>query len=259
MLFINTRPADRATQLSLTLRSAGVAVAELPLLELKPRAWSEALAACYAQLSAADVLVVVSPSAVTFGMQGLRKAGISLEQLEHIQWVAVGDATAAKLADYGIHSVVPQVETSEGMLTLSHLEQLEAGACVAFWRGEGGRQFMMQQLLARGIQILNFVLYERHLPEETTQKVKTLISEHQLSSPYCMLITSEASWLNWLDLIQSHLSVLRHAHFLVLGVRLFELLEQSRITLNKDFKIIQLEDLNATHILQHVQVVQGNT
>ncbi len=201
MLFINTRPADRATQLSLTLRSAGVAVAELPLLELKPRAWSEALAACYAQLSAADVIGCGEPL-----LRLPLECKVCVRQAFHLSSSNIfnGLQSVMQLQQswliMAFSSVVPQVETSEGMLTLSHLEQLEAGACVAFWRGEGGRQFMMQQLLARGIQILNFVLYQRHLPEETTQKVKTLISEHQLSSPYCMLITSEASWLNWLRL-----------------------------------------------------------
>jgi uroporphyrinogen-III synthase len=37
--------------------------------------------------------------------------------LKHIQWIAVGQATANRLHEYGIEAHVPDVETSEGMLT----------------------------------------------------------------------------------------------------------------------------------------------
>ena len=61
---------------------------------------------------------MVSPTAVDVGMQYLAQSGLKIDELKHIQWIAVGQATANRLHDYGIEAHVPEVETSEGMLNL---------------------------------------------------------------------------------------------------------------------------------------------
>ena len=60
---------------------------------------------------------MVSPTAVDVGMQYLAQSGLKIDELKHIQWIAVGQATANRLHDYGIEAHVPEVETSEGCLT----------------------------------------------------------------------------------------------------------------------------------------------
>ncbi len=149
MLFINTRPQDRAEQLSHALRLAQMDVLDLPLLELLPQVWSDDLSALYRQLPDAQVIVVVSPTAVKIGMAYLKQSGITLAQLEHIQWIAVGKTTAQALAKFNIKSDAPEIENSEGMLQLPILRQHPHLSRIAFWRGQGGRQFMMQQLQQR--------------------------------------------------------------------------------------------------------------
>ncbi|MFX4774272.1 uroporphyrinogen-III synthase, partial [Acinetobacter baumannii] len=72
----------------------------------------------YQQLSGAQAIVVVSPTAVDVGMQYLKQSGLKLDDLKHIQWIAVGQATAHRLYEYGVEAHVPDVETSEGMLNL---------------------------------------------------------------------------------------------------------------------------------------------
>lgn len=91
MLFINTRPADRACTLSQALRQQAWSVIELPLLELQACPWSDALAQLYQQLLQAQRIVVVSPTAVHIGMEYLAQSGIHLDQLQHLQWIAVGE------------------------------------------------------------------------------------------------------------------------------------------------------------------------
>ena len=195
MLFLNTRPADRAADLTQFLQARQIDVLDLPLLELSPMPWSEDLAALYAALASVQVIVAVSPSAVQYGMEGLKRAGLTQASILHIQWIVVGEATAKALQAYGLSSHVPLVETSEGMLDLPVLHQLDNTAKVAFWRGEGGRQFMMDTLRKKGVQLLNFVLYRRQCPEQAPR----ILMEHLLElQGYCMLVTSEASWLNWL-------------------------------------------------------------
>ena len=258
MLFINTRPVDRAASLTMALEQQAVEVYPLPLLELLPRAWSHDLERLYQQLVYTQVIVVVSPSAVQFGMAHLLQSGLTVSDLQHIQWIAVGQKTAQALAEYGLGSVVPEVETSEGMLQLPVLQNLASDASIAFWRGEGGRQFMMDTLMQHGRLILNFVLYERRCPNETMQQQAELIqclSEH---NHYVALISSEASWLNWLALLDTNIQLLQQGHFLVLGERLAQILKQYQQQMHVPFKMSVLKDLKTATIVQLLQSEQGN-
>lgn len=257
MYFINTRPKDRAEELTLALSHYSVQVIDLPLLELTARPLSEELIHLYELLRNTQVLVVVSPTAVEIGMKYLAQLGIELDSLQYIRWVAVGDKTAACLKKYQIESFVPRVETSEGMLNLPILNQLNSGDRVAFWRGKGGRQFMMQQLLDRGIDVLNFVLYERRYPLQSNNNLHEITLLLQQEQTYIILISSEASWLNWLRLMQSDVTLLNKAQYWVLGDRLFQILHDYKKQNNFDFQIIKLINLRIESIVQHVIQLQG--
>lgn len=250
MLFINTRPQDRASALSQALvqSSVPVSVLELPLLVLQPVEWSILLEQQFQQMPTVDVIVVVSPTAVELGMRALERVGIKLESLKStLKWIAVGTATAACLQKYGVESEVPLVETSEGMLSLPSLATLPSASRVAFWRGLGGREFMMNHLQQLGMHVLNCVLYERCCPPKTIsdfKKQKNLINTQR---KYSILISSEASWLNWLALLdpQHDFSV---GYYLVLGERLESVLNNYRKQHQLDFKIIQISDLKPVTI-----------
>lgn len=259
MLFINTRPQDRAEELSHALRLAQIDVLDLPLLELLPQAWSADLSELYRQLPAAQVIVVVSPTAVQIGMDYLKLSGITLDQLKHIQWIAVGERTAQALAQYGISAEVPQVETSEGMLQLPVLQTLHSGQCLAFWRGEGGRLFMMEQLKQQGMRILNFVLYQRRCPVFTQQDLANVLFLLEKQKQYAMVVSSEASWLNWIQLMQDQKQLIAKGHYLVLGERLYQVVSNYKKNQATCFNITRLPDLKTDSILQKLVVVQGNT
>lgn len=249
MLFINTRPEERATALTQDLQQAGIQVAELPLLELNGCPWTVILQDLYRLLPSANCIVVVSPAAVEFGMAGLQQSGLSLQDLAAVRWVAVGEQTAQALAKYGITSEVPEVETSEGMLQIPLLRNLTSASCVAFWRGQGGRQFMMETLQQQGIQVLNFVLYQRQCPKQTIQNFEQLVVQLQ-QQHYSVLISSEASWLNWLALIQDRTTLLEHGHFMVLGDRLYQLLLNAQSAQHLKFHLYPLFDLRSETIMQ---------
>jgi uroporphyrinogen-III synthase len=257
MLFVNTRPSDRAAALSAALSQQGIAVFELPLLELQALNYDAKLAQLFAQLTSAQVIVVVSPTAVEIGMHYLKQSGIHLADLTQLQWVAVGLKTAELLATYGIQALVPQVETSEGMLQLPCLKQLGLGSKIAFWRGEGGRQFMMQQLQDTGMQILNFVLYQRQCPAQSINLIPLLLDKIRQHRHYSVLISSEASWLNWLTLLEQHPDVMQHAQYLVLGSRLAELLSHYKNQQQHDFNIIELLALQPATILAQLALDKG--
>ncbi|ENX16856.1 hypothetical protein F895_01314 [Acinetobacter sp. CIP 64.2] len=257
MLFINTRPDQRASALTQALDQAGYQVEALPLLELVAEPFSNVLQQLYLELSHVQAVVVVSPTAVDIGMRYLQQAGIALDQLKHIQWIAVGQATAQALARFELQSLVPEVETSEGMLHLPILKQQTDLKKIAFWRGLGGRQFMMQQLQQRGVEILNFVLYHRQCPKQSVAVFPEIVKKISLNQPVAVLISSEASWNYWQQLCTQH-QLTAQWIYLVLGARLDQLVRCSQPATTESFNIIQLENLSASEIIQRMSDWQGH-
>lgn len=259
MLFINTRPKDRAKSLTDVLEQADFTVLELPLLELRARSFDPVLHNLYLQLSQTHIIVVVSPTAVEVGMAYLKQSGLSIEDLAHIQWVSVGKSTAQSLSKFGIESHVPEVESSEGMLTLAIFNNLKAAQKIAFWRGEGGRQFMMQQCQEQQFDVLNFVLYERFCPVLTKQIFESFLAHFtRFESPYWVCMSSEASWNNWLEISQKNLAILKNCHYLVLGERLYQLLKETQKSLNIQFQVTRIDHLDPELILQTIGDLKRN-
>ena len=257
MLFINTRPIDRAQPLTQCLRQSGFDVVDLPLLALTPRPYNNTLQQLYLQLLSTQIIVVVSPTAVQIGMQYLQQSGLSLAQIQHIQWIAVGKKTAQRLLDYGVESHVPTVETSEGMLSLPLFNQVKEFKRIAFWRGEGGRQFMMQQCQQHQIAVLNFLLYERYCPESSTAIFAQLIhTDAQAQSHYWMCVSSEASWRNWRVLCQQHPQLLQNCHYLVLGERLYQVLQDDQHAAGYNFNMSKILNLDPDSVLEKITELQ---
>ncbi|OBY72504.1 uroporphyrinogen-III synthase [Acinetobacter gyllenbergii] len=257
MLFINTRPDDRAAALTQALNEVGYQVEALPLLELVAEPFSYVLQQLYLELKQVQAIVVVSPTAVDVGMRYLQQAGLQLDQLQHIQWIAVGQTTAHALAKYSIDSWVPEVETSEGMLQLPILKQHKDLKKIAFWRGLGGRQFMMQQLQQHGVEILNFVLYHRQCPKQSVIAFPEIVKKISLNQPVAVLISSEASWNYWQQFCKQSPCTAAWV-YLVLGSRLVQLVETAQSQTAKGFNIIQLENLSASEIIHRMSDWKGH-
>lgn len=258
MLFVNTRPVDRAQALTEYLLHAGIDVIDLPLLALQALDFTAQLQQQFQQLEQVQAIVVVSPTAVEIGMQYLQKSAVCLAQLSHVEWIAVGQTTAAALAQYGVKAWVPELETSEGMLRLPLFVERTDLTQVAFWRGIGGRQFMMQQCLERDIQVLNMRLYQRACPRSTREQFQQLrIGLQSEPKPFWMCVSSEASWKNWLELCQFHPDVLQQGHYLVLGTRLYQILQHDKNARKFEFNITQLANLGEHTVLQTLQQLQN--
>lgn len=228
MLFINTRPVERAEPLTKGIKHFGIEVIELPLLALKPIDLSLVLSEQFEIMSTqAQVVVVVSPTAANIGLKYLEQLGYEFNDLNKLHWIAVGDKTAEVFHQIGLQVHVPDVETSEGMLALPILKELDIN-CIAFWRGEGGRQFMMDHLAQKNIHILNMILYERGLPQSTvtsSQHVAEILKQYHEKIYVC--ISSEASWHYWLNLFSKDINILYKCHYLVLGARVYTIVAKS--------------------------------
>lgn len=282
-IFINTRPSERAKPLTQALQQSGVEVVELPLLEMKPIELSlddeQKLQAL--QAGEYDVLVVVSPTAGQLGCQKLgcqiaseieieiecqiQTPNQSLNQnqshkvrlLPSTQIVAVGDATASTLAEFGLSAIVPTTASNEGMLALASIQQLNASNKVMIWRGQGGRKLLVDVLQDKGVQVDIVELYQRQLPVATMENYRNWIASVQLRNQQIsnkqisnkqlknkqkqeitVLITSGEAFENWQKVVQQPVSehkktMLSDFNYIVLGERLASKLSKLQLTVTQ--------------------------
>lgn len=270
---LNTRPAERADGLNQVLQQAGYRVSQLPLLELVAEPF-EAIQLQLSEIWQVAVVVVVSPAAAQLGLAGLKQLAILPSQLA-CQWVAVGQGTAAILAQAGITAQVPSLETSEGMLALDIFQQAQhstasctitsdsaAAGPIMFWRGHGGRQFMLKQLASQQ-QVISLNLYDRQLPKSSKAQYQQLLNH----PPQVLIITSGVSWQHWLELGQQF-GAMTPPYILVLGQRIYQKICQqtAHITVTTTAyantchanspKVILLENLNPASILAMLDQLQ---
>ncbi|MCB1644799.1 MAG: uroporphyrinogen-III synthase [Pseudomonadales bacterium] len=133
-------------------------IAELPLLEIVPLPVTAGMRQLVQDLDLFDHVIFISPNASRLGM--LLLESFWPQWPIALRWYAVGRATAAELAPYGINVLLPREERTEGLLQLPSL-QSPAGDKVLIVKGVGGRTHLAETLQARGAQISYLELYER--------------------------------------------------------------------------------------------------
>lgn len=281
-LIINTRPSKRAKQLTNNLTQMGCQVVELPLLTMvkKPlteldKRWLLQLTQLVNQSAKStqakhlpnpkkslikrpivrhpyyDVVVVVSPTAADMAMSAIEQLNYEVDFTQQTM-VAVGDATCKALNEHGISAMMPLQASNEGMLQMPVIQNLTEKSRVLIWRGQGGRQLLIDDLQARNIQVDVLELYQRQLPKDTELSYQRHLSHFQASSKKIwVLISSEASFDYWDNMVSRSVNkavsktvrnrgnvsldtkkaimTMNDYHYLTLGSRLTRLLEKQQL------------------------------
>lgn len=160
-----TRPAGEAADaLCRSLRARGYAVEHQPLLELHPLdTLPPELRQRVIDLDQYRHVIFISANAVRFGMAHLQDYWPQWPVGVH--WYAIGAATAALLATYGVEAITPGPEmTSEALLAVPQLAQV-TGERVLIVKGEGGRDKLASELAARGARVETLACYRRRWPD----------------------------------------------------------------------------------------------
>ncbi|WNW12789.1 uroporphyrinogen-III synthase [Pseudomonas sp. DTU_2021_1001937_2_SI_NGA_ILE_001] len=161
-----TRPAQESAAVAQVLAQAGVACSSLPLLETAPLPLSDAQRSLVFDLMTFQAVIVVSKPA----------ARLAVELLDEIwpqpplqPWFCVGAGTGQILLDYGLIDVSwsTQGDDSEALVEVPALQKAIAipGSRVLIMRGEGGREWMAEQLREQGVKVEYLSLYRRYLPD----------------------------------------------------------------------------------------------
>lgn len=180
MIPLVVRPAAQANQLVQMLRQLGHAPLCCPLLETRPGCDLPHLGE---MLREADLVIAVSMHAVHFAHYFLLQTG---QTWPHIDYFAVGQASANAFAEAGIQALCPADPRSEGLLALPALQGV-SGRRVLILRGNDGRDLIARTLASRGALVHYCATYERHYPDLDGD---ALIRHWQAAGLDSLLITS---------------------------------------------------------------------
>jgi uroporphyrinogen-III synthase len=163
---IVTRPRPQCAAWLARLAELGVDAVALPLIEILPATDAAPVAAAWAGLADVDLAVFVSPNAVEQFFQHADRP-----------WPAgtlaacVGPGSAQALLERGVPAAqIVQPAADAASLDSEHLwQQLSprrewAGARVLLLRGDGGREWLADQLAAAGAQVRAVTVYHRAGP-----------------------------------------------------------------------------------------------
>ncbi|GAB4060711.1 uroporphyrinogen-III synthase [Uliginosibacterium sediminicola] len=155
-----TRPAHQAQTLVQGLRAAGAEALLLPLLEIRPLADTQPLAALGARLADYSLVFFVSSNAVQHALQVLPRALWPAQ----LRIATVGPGSAQALREAGFDQVLlPERDfDSEGVLAMPAFQAAAlAGRRVLILRGNGGRELLASTLRARGVEVDVVSCYQR--------------------------------------------------------------------------------------------------
>ena len=193
---LNTRPLARSQALQDALLAAGAVVLPLPLLATEALPLSAEAKQWLMDLDRYRWVFVVSPTAAELGLQHL--ADYWPQWPMEVQWLAVGASTAQVLRDHLLSPIVPEEESSEGLLRLPVLQQLQIGDRLLVLRGEGGRNLVRDNLTTQGVRVDYVELYRRCLPAEAASQWQQITAENQ---PDVVILTSGESLQHWVTLV----------------------------------------------------------
>lgn len=228
-LFVHTRPIERQNAAAyLPLTKQGVDTFCMPLLFLRPQSDPNAKRFGH-RLAHGEykLLLAVSPTAAERGLAALsdddKAKAQALSARGKLTCVAVGKASAKPLCQAGFVAQTPLVNSNEGMLQMACIKNLKAGDAALIWKGEGGRQTLIDALCAKGVAVDCVLWYARKAPDDLplrAQELKTRLGQYR---KVFFLVSSAQAWQNWLT-IAARLDICpQNFHYIALGERITRL------------------------------------
>lgn len=171
-----TRPRAQAAKWQEQLRGLGALTHILPVLEIVPVGAPEQVQAVkdrVVDLADYRKVIFVSQNAVHQAMEWIDHYWPQLPV--DINYFAVGSATAAAADEWGLEvQAADQAMNSEALMALPELQNVQ-NEKILICRGLGGRNYIAEQLEARGARVDFCELYHRRLPERAAVQLKALL------------------------------------------------------------------------------------
>jgi uroporphyrinogen-III synthase len=226
-----TRPEQQGDNLIKKLTVQGAKAIHYPVLEIAPLSPDdtarETAKHLILDLDLYQHVIFISTNAVYYGTDYMEQYWPQWPV--GIAWHAIGVATAKAMMERGIHATAPSLAmNSEALLQIMDLQHIP-GQKVLIVRGAGGREYLAEQLRAKGATVDYVECYQRRCPLKTAGELAAIIESQKINT---ICINSGESLDNLMVLAgEDMLAVLRTDVSLVLpGERVAELARQEGFT-----------------------------
>ncbi len=207
-----TRPSHQAGNLCAELTAKGLHAIRYPTIEIRAVENVSHATAALQGITDSDNIIFVSANAVTQANRLLNK-----------QWpvingtvVAIGPNTANALLSIGLK---PNITAQKPFNSEQLLEQLTRAGKTSIIKGEGGRDFLEKELVARGIKVMTIDVYKRAIPTNNPKLSDNAF--HYIS------ITSQLALSNLFSLLPEQASELKQTStFVVFSQRIADVAKQ---------------------------------
>ena len=159
-----TRPQQQGLQLQQALDEVGISSICQPLFDYQLKTSKTKLTRQINSVKP-EVIIFVSAAAVEFANQAFPLKAW-LDEAQHV--IAVGEKTLSTLTTLGVEAICPKTHNSEGMLALPQLSSTQLNQRqqkqknILIVRGDGGREFLAEQLRLRGAKVEYLETYQRN-------------------------------------------------------------------------------------------------
>ena len=182
-----TRPADQASDLIRALTLAGYRAIPCPMLAIESLPETAEMRQCIIDLDLYDLVIVTSVNAAKPALKLMDKYWPQWPA--HLDWLAVGSATAKVLFEVGLNTILPKVgSSSEHLLELPNLTDV-ADQRILILKGVGGRTLLAETLVERGARVDVLELYQRRPLTYSSTELSALFAG---GAPDVLLATSES-------------------------------------------------------------------
>ncbi|WP_009630614.1 uroporphyrinogen-III C-methyltransferase [Synechocystis sp. PCC 7509] len=160
-----TRAMGQSSGFSNLLQQQGATVIEMPAIAIVPPTNWEALDRAIANLLEYDWLILTSANAVEYFFERLANQNKDARAIAGVKIAVVGEKTAQSLKQYGLKPDFIPPEFVADAIARHFPESLKAKK-VLFPRVEsGGREVLVQQLSAKGAEVVEVAAYQSKCPE----------------------------------------------------------------------------------------------
>mgnify|MGYP000004522140 CR=1 FL=1 len=218
---LNTRPLAQAQKLNDWITKAGGIAVSCPMLTIQSTPYAQWLPSL-PNLEKIDQAIFTSSNAVKFFFAAFHNICTHSPSFwpPTIKIIAIGKATAAMLAEYGLMNVtVPPISTSEQLIELPSLKLVQ-NQSILLVKGIGGRDLIATTLRQRGVNLISVDVYQRQKPATTKKYLQHLWRENGIDM---IILTSKEAMQNLVALLgREALPWLRGKPCLVISQRLAE-------------------------------------
>lgn len=175
-----TRAAGQSSEFCHLLQQQGAVVIEMPALEITPPSSWFALDEAIANLHTFNWLILTSTNGVDYFFSRLQDKRKNISALAEVKIAVVGKKTAASLEQYGLFpNFIPPNFVADSLV--EHFPEQLPNQKILFPRVEtGGREVLVQELSAKGAEVVEVPAYQSGCPREIAPEVLQALQQQTI-------------------------------------------------------------------------------